>query len=86
MSKSGKITLTIVAIGIAAIIGLHLGDSDFGTSVINVGNKSYYQDSDGNFWENKKEYEEYDDNTYYVAPDGSYWVNEYRYLQSQSER
>lgn len=83
MSKSGKITLSIFIAGLAVIVGLRLGDSNLGTSVVNVGNKEYYQDNNGDFWENKKDYEEYDDSTYYVAPDGNYWVNEYRYLQSQ---
>lgn len=83
MSKSGKITVTVVALGIGLMLCLRLGNSDMATSVVNTGNKSYYQDPNGELWENKKEYENYDDNSYYIAPDGTYWVNEYRYQESQ---
>lgn len=83
MSRSRKMSLSIVAVGLLLVIGKNFGNGSLGTSVVNVGNRDYYQDEDGALWESKKSYENYDDTSYFVAPDGSYWVNEYRYLQSK---
>lgn len=83
MSKSGKITVSIIGLGLAFFLCIYMGRNDLGTSVINTGKKSYYQDENGELWESKKDYENYNDKDYYVAPDGTHWVNEYRYLESQ---
>lgn len=83
MNRSRKITLAAFGVVLAVVAVMYLKEGELGTRVVNVGNKEYYQDNNGDFWDSKKTYEEYDNNSYYIAPDGSYWLNEYRYLQSQ---
>lgn len=83
MSKSRKITLSVLALGIGLMVCLRLSDNDLGTSVVNKGNKSYYQDENGELWESKKDYENYEKDSSYIAPDGTHWKNEYRYQDSQ---
>lgn len=83
MNRSRRFTLVAFGIVLAVLAGMYLNQEELGTKVVNIGNKEYYQDKNGELWDSEKSYEEYDDTSYYIAPDGSYWMNEYRYLQSQ---
>ncbi len=86
MSKSRKISLSVIAIAIVIMFGLSFVDTEpLSTRVTNTGNKAYYEDSEGNIWASQKDYDSASDNSkYYVSPeDGSLWENEYRYQLSK---